>query len=119
MQYIKRILTAGVGFGIYAFGLYLMIQASIGLAPWDVYEMGMSKLFGITYGKMLMIDGFIFIVLVLLIKERIGIGTVMDVVLVGNFVDFYTGLEIVPVCNGRRKSAGEYHFIYADKTIID
>ena len=40
--YGLRILYAALGLFIFAFGVYLTIQANVGLAPWDAFSMGVS-----------------------------------------------------------------------------
>ena len=45
-----RTLRAAGGLFIAAFGIYLTIQANIGLAPWDALNMALAGRFGVSYG---------------------------------------------------------------------
>ena len=49
-QIIKEILKSALGLFIFAIGVYLTIQANIGLAPWDCLSMGVSAKVGYSYG---------------------------------------------------------------------
>lgn len=91
-----RIVKVLIGLLVFAFGLYLMIKANIGLQPWDCFAMGIAGKFGITYGRSSMIIGMAVLIIDVLLKERIGIGTVLNGLFVGYFVDFYDWLHIVP-----------------------
>lgn len=94
--YIKRTGKVLLGLVIYAVGLLLGIQANIGLAPWDAFSIGVSNITGISYGNVSIITGIVILVAVVAMKEKIGIGTVLNTVLIGLFVDIFMSLNIVP-----------------------
>lgn len=95
-NYIKR--TAKVMFGLilYSIGLLFSINANIGLAPWDAFGIGVSNLTGISYGNVSILTGIVILCSVVLLKEKIGIGTVLNTVLIGVFVDILLSLNILP-----------------------
>jgi len=95
-NYIKR--TAKVMFGLilYSVGLLFSINANIGLAPWDAFGIGVSNLTGISYGNVSILTGIVILFSVVLLKEKIGIGTVLNTVLIGVFVDILLSLNILP-----------------------
>lgn len=95
-NYIKR--TAKVMFGLilYSIGLLFSINANIGLAPWDAFGIGVSNLTGISYGNVSILTGIVILFSVVLLKEKIGIGTVLNTVLIGVFVDILLSLNILP-----------------------
>lgn len=78
-----------LGLFLYAFGVFLTIYADIGLAPWDCLSMGLSKHLPLSYGAIHTITGVLILIVDLLLREKIGFGTILDALLVGNFVDFF------------------------------
>ena len=96
-DYIKKTLKLILGLFLYALGLILCIRADIGLAPWDAFTIGVSKVTGISYGNVSIITGIaILVVLVLLFKEKIGFATILNTILIGVFADLIVSLNIIP-----------------------
>ena len=98
-QIIKEILKSALGLFIFAIGVYLTIQANIGLAPWDCLSMGVSAKVGYSYGIVHTVISIIILIIDILLKEKIGYGTILDALLVGNYVDWIGYLKLVPVSN--------------------
>ncbi|MBO7637525.1 MAG: hypothetical protein J6S91_00965 [Treponema sp.] len=78
-----------IGLFIFAFGVHLTIFANIGLAPWDCLGMGISYHTPLNYGLSMTIMAVVILEIDLLLKEKIGFGTIIDALLTGNFVQFY------------------------------
>lgn len=95
-EYALRALRVWFGLFVFAFGSYLTIQANIGLAPWEAFTMGVHYLSGIRYGTILSLTGFVILFLDVWMKEPIGIGTILDALSVGPFVDLFAGLKVIP-----------------------
>ena len=96
-QIIKEILKSALGLFIFSIGVYLTIQANIGLAPWDCLSMGVSARVGYSYGIVHTAISIIILIIDILLKEKIGYGTILDALLVGNYVDWIGYLKLVPV----------------------
>ena len=92
----KRILQAAFGLAVNGCGLYLMLQASIGLAPWDVLALSISMHLPLSYGSVVMLIGFLLIGVNLLLGEPIGIGMVLDALIVGSVADLLARLALLP-----------------------
>ena len=96
-EFFKRILRAVVGLEIFSVGIYIFIQADIGLAPWDVLSMGVSyQLPGLTYGDACTIISLVILGVDLLLRERLGFGSLLDALLVGKSIDLYAWIGFVP-----------------------
>ena len=93
---LKSALLAAFGLAAFGVGVYFTIQANIGVAPWDTFYLGLSDRTGIQYGTISVATSFIVIALDLVMKERIGIGTLIDAVLVGKTVDLCNWLDFLP-----------------------
>jgi uncharacterized membrane protein YczE len=76
-----------VGLTLFGFGIVLMVKADVGLGPWDVLHQGLSVLFGIRIGRVAIGVGVLLLLLWIPLKERPGIGTVCNAVLIGLVVD--------------------------------
>ena len=94
---IKNSFLAAFGLFGFGVGVYLTIQANIGVAPWDTFYLGINKVTRIQYGNISIAASVIIILIdVFLLKERIGIGTLLDAVVVGKTVDLMNWLNLVP-----------------------
>jgi len=98
-QMIKEIVKSALGLFIFAIGVYLTIQANIGLAPWDCLSMGVSGRVGYSYGIVHTAISIIILVIDILLKEKIGYGTILDALLVGNYVDLIDRIITLPDFN--------------------
>ena len=94
-QWIRIVL----GLLVFSFGVHLTIRANIGLAPWDCLGMGIAKHTPLNYGLAMTIMAVIILAVDLLLKERIGYGTVIDALLTGNFVQMFNDLDPLPENN--------------------
>ena len=82
-----------LGLLVFAFGVHLTIYANIGLAPWDCLGMGIAKHTPLNYGLSMTIMALVILCIDLILKERIGFGTIIDAVLTGNFVQMFNDLN--------------------------
>lgn len=81
---LPRLLLGLVLFGI---GIAVMVVANLGLSPWEVLHQGISRNTGIPIGTVGIITGILVLVLWIPLHERIGIGTILNVILIGLVVD--------------------------------
>ncbi len=81
------------GLLVFAFGVHLTIFANIGLAPWDCLGMGISYHTPFTYGISMTLMSILILIIDLVMKERVGFGTVIDALLTGNFVQLFNDLN--------------------------
>lgn len=95
-QYVHRTLRLIFGLFVLALGSFLTIQANVGLAPWDAFSMGFSYITGLSYGKIVVLTGFVIIIIDFLLKEKIGFGTIINALLIGTFVDIIASLQLIP-----------------------
>ena len=79
----RRIVQLFVGLFAYGIGISLMVQAGIGVAPWDVLTQGISKQTGLDFGLLTNIIGVAVLLCWIPIRQRPGIGTVANVLLIG------------------------------------
>ena len=87
------------GLAVFSLGVHLTIYANIGLAPWDCLGMGIAKHTVLNYGLAMTLMSVGILLIDLLMKERIGYGTIIDALLTGNFVQFYNSINHLPENN--------------------
>jgi uncharacterized membrane protein YczE len=92
-----NMIRASAGLVCFGFGAYLTIQANCGVAPWDTLNLGIANTFGILYGSASIIVSLIIIFINIMLRESIGLGMVLDTMLVGKSVDFFNWLDLVPL----------------------
>lgn len=83
----RRLLQLYVGLALYGASAALMVRAGLGLAPWDVLHQGLARLTGTSIGLVSIVVGAAVLALWLPLRERPGLGTVSNVVLVGLSLD--------------------------------
>ncbi len=98
-EILKNSILAACGLFLFGVGVHLTIQANIGVAPWDAFCLGLNNTFGIKYGTASIIISITLIIINMILKERIGIGTILDAFIVGKTVDLCDWLGIVPEMN--------------------
>ena len=82
-----------IGLLIFAFGVHMTIRANIGLAPWDCLGMGIANHTPLNYGLSMTLIAVTVLVIDILLKEKIGFGTVIDALLTGNFVQMFNDIN--------------------------
>lgn len=92
-----RITKLFFGLFLYAAGIVLTINANIGLSPWDVFHQGLSNTVGITMGQANIIGGFAIIIYNAFAGEKIGWGTISNMIFIGIFVDILMLNRLIPV----------------------
>ena len=86
-----------IGLILFALGIVLMINANIGYAPWEVFHVGLANTFGLSLGITTIIAGLVIVIIVTLLGEKLGIGTICSMVLTGAFIDIFYFFRIIPV----------------------
>ena len=90
----ERLVRCVFGLFLFAAGITLLIRAELGAAPWDVFHTGVSELTGIGVGTIIVVVGVGLLLLWIPLRVRPGLGTILNAVLIGVFVDLL--MPIVP-----------------------
>ena len=93
---IKEWLKIVAGLVVFAFGVHLTIFADIGLAPWDCLGMGIARHTPFNYGISMTLMAVVILIIDMILKEKIGFGTIIDALLTGNFVQMFNSLNRLP-----------------------
>lgn len=84
---IRQFIQVFSGTSLIGLGISLNYLANLGLGPWGVFHDGLSKTLGISYGRTIIVTGVAVMLLWIPLKQKPGIGTVIDIFLVGIVAD--------------------------------
>ena len=91
----RRLLQLYVGLLAYGLSMALMLRSELGNMPWDVLHEGLADASGLSIGLVTVVVGLAILLGWIPLRERPGLGTISNVVVIGVAVDL--GLALVPV----------------------
>lgn len=91
---LRRIVQMLIGLSLFGFAAGLMVQAQIGVDPWTVFAQGVSKVTGLTLGTLTVLIGLVVMLLWIPLRLRPGIGTILNILMVGPGLDL--SMMLVP-----------------------
>jgi uncharacterized membrane protein YczE len=80
------------GLTLYGFSLTLLLRADLGLDPWDVFHQGLAETIGWSLGRTIVLTSFAVLALWIPLRERPGVGTIANAVVVGLSVEVFSAL---------------------------
>ena len=86
-ELLRRVPQCVAGLFCFALGIALFFHSQLGTGPWDVLHGGLSKISGLPVGLIINIIGLLVLPLWIPLKVRIGLGTVLNALLIGVFLD--------------------------------
>ncbi|MBB4686666.1 membrane protein YczE [Amycolatopsis jiangsuensis] len=75
------------GLALYGASMAMLTRAHLGLDPWDVLHEGLTKITGLSFGTVTAIASVFVLLLWIPLRQRPGIGTVANVVVIAVTVD--------------------------------
>ncbi|MFI7522201.1 hypothetical protein OG994_02365 [Micromonospora globbae] len=84
---VRRLTQLYLGLALYGISMALMIRSGLGLNPWDVFHQGLSERTGLSFGTVTIAVGAVVLLLWIPLRQRPGLGTVSNVVVIGLVVD--------------------------------
>jgi uncharacterized membrane protein YczE len=76
----------------------LLVRSDLGLDPWDVFHQGLSRQTNLAIGTWSILVGAVVLLLWLPLRQRPGIGTICNVVLIGLVLN--AALDVMPTPHG-------------------
>ena len=89
-----------LGLFLFALGIVLLLEADLGLSPWDVLNQGLSDHTGLSFGTANIVVAFVVLAGAWALGARIGPGTVANAVLIGLLVDALLAIDAVASLGG-------------------
>lgn len=95
-SFADRLLRCVLGLVACGLGIALILRADLGAAPWDVLHQGISRHTGIAVGTVIIGVGVVVLLVWIPLRERPGLGTVLNAVLIGLTVNLIEPHLTVP-----------------------
>jgi uncharacterized protein len=102
----RRLLQLLLGLFGWGLGIALFVRSHLGLGPWDAFHYGLHVQTGLTIGAASIVAGFVLLVANLALGVRPGVATVLNMVLIGVFIDLL--LPVVPDAGSLLGGAGYF-----------
>ncbi|MDQ0603372.1 putative membrane protein YczE [Streptomyces canus] len=83
----RRLIQLYAGLALYGGSSALLVEAGLGLEPWNVLHQGLAELTGLTIGVVSIFVGAAVLLLWIPLRQRPGLGTVSNVFVVGIAMD--------------------------------
>jgi uncharacterized membrane protein YczE len=90
LDMIRRLLRLNIGLTIYGLAVSMVVNAKVGIPPWDVFAQGISIQLNTSYGVASIIVSVIVLMFWIPLKVKPGIGSIMNAILIGLWADFWT-----------------------------
>ena len=91
---LSRVAILFVGLFIFGLGDSLLIQSTLGNAPWSVLAQGLAKTFNSEIGTLTFLISAVVLLLWIPLKEKPGFGTLSNIVLIAAAIQF--GVVFIP-----------------------
>lgn len=101
---MQRSIRLLAGLLLYGMGLALLVKADLGLDPWNVLSQGISFRTGLSLGTVTVIISVLLLLAWIPLRQRPGLGTCANALLVGPFLDL--GLAYLPTPHALTWRAG-------------
>ncbi len=88
----RRLIRCVLGLALFAVGISLQMNANIGAPPWDVFHQGVANQTDITIGKIIVITGCFLLLLWIPLKQKPGLGTILNALEIGLVADIALGV---------------------------
>ena len=95
---LRRLPGLLLGLVTFGLGIALMAQAGLGLGPWEAFHQGLGRLTGLELGTVSVVLGLPILLLWWPLGERPGIGTVLNVLVIGTSTN--VGIAVLPAAVG-------------------
>jgi len=85
--FLRRLASLTWGLLLYSLGIALTLNAQIGYAPWDTFHVGLANTLQISIGTSSIGVGLVIMTITILLKEKVGLGSIMNMFAIGLFLD--------------------------------
>ena len=92
----RRLPQLYLGLVLYGFSMAMMVRSDLGLAPWDVLHEGLTRWLPWSYGTVTIAVGVVVLLMWIPLRQRPGLGTVSNVVVIGLSVDLALAVLSTP-----------------------
>jgi uncharacterized membrane protein YczE len=91
---VRRLVQLYAGLALYGISMGFLVEAGLGVMPWDVLHQGIARRTGLSLGAVTIVVGALVLLLWIPLRQRPGVGTVSNVIVIGVAVD--EALRLLP-----------------------
>jgi uncharacterized membrane protein YczE len=91
---LRRLSNLYIGLVAYGLSMAFMVESHLGNMPWDVFHQGIARVTGLSIGTIAIVVGAVVLLLWIPLRQRPGLGTVSNVIVIGLAVD--AALAVLP-----------------------
>lgn len=90
----RRLIQLYIGLVLYGVSTAMFVRADLGADPWNVFHLGVAKIFSLNIGMVMILVGVLVLLLWIPLRQRPGLGTVSNVIVLGLAAD--AALALMP-----------------------
>lgn len=90
----RRLLQLYIGLVLYGVSTAMFVRADLGADPWNVFHLGVAKIFSLNIGMVMILVGALVLLLWIPLRQRPGLGTISNVIVLGLAAD--AALSLMP-----------------------
>jgi uncharacterized protein len=87
--FVRDFFVIQIGFALYGLAIALSIRANLGTSTWSVFEVALANITNLSVGTITILVAFGVLVFVLLLKEKVGWGTLGNILSIGLWLDLF------------------------------
>lgn len=91
---VRRVVQLLIGLALFAIALAFTVEPELGASPWTVFHEGASDRTGLSFGTVVSLTGVILLGALSWLREPVGLGTVLNVAVIGPIAD--VALRVIP-----------------------
>lgn len=87
--FVRDFIVIQIGFLLYGLAIALIVRANLGTGTWLVLEVALANILGIKIGTLTVYMGFLVLIFALALRERIGWGTLGNILSIGPWLNLF------------------------------
>jgi len=90
--FVRDLLVIQVGFALFGLSIALTIESNLGTGTWSVFEVALAHILGLSVGSITVVVGFSVLLFALILREKVGWGTLGNILSIGPWLDLFLWL---------------------------
>jgi uncharacterized membrane protein YczE len=86
-SFARDFIVIQIGFALFGLSIALTIESNLGTGTWSVFEVALANITGLSVGTITIIVGFSVLVIALALREKVGWGTLGNILSIGLWLD--------------------------------
>ena len=92
----RRLAQLLLGLFLYGWSMAMMVRSGLGLDPWDVFHYGLARHVPLSFGQVTIVVGAIVLLAWIPLRQRPGVGTILNIFVIGLAADFGLAMMTQP-----------------------